>query len=311
MERNPRTLGTERMPRQPLAPWPPPGGYPYPILNEKDWGAVAARFLVDAKALIYFNFRTNNTDEVNWYLSHKVGCNKPTPDGFNWMFSPSARPGVIYIPVKKPVNMEGQTIIVRQGANELGRYLDGLDDFEPQTLQRLEHILDVFDFIHLTVGVAELEGALGVLSTGLEVLGAPAAELGAILAIVNAYEEGIAHIKKDWFLTGLSEGAVLGASGAENAFIRSYFVPGLEGFKDPRQPQEANNYRNAYLLGLVRGVAYGRQLNDAEAVKLIEILENQAGRHSGTNFKNWRDSVKKDYYEDLAVAFRRAFLPRL
>jgi hypothetical protein len=57
-----------------------------------------ARWGVDAKKLVYFNFQTNDPAEVNWYLSHVTGCNKPTPDGYNWTFSSSAKPGVIYRP---------------------------------------------------------------------------------------------------------------------------------------------------------------------------------------------------------------------
>jgi hypothetical protein len=65
---------------------------------QEDWGSVARKFGVDVDDLIFFNFMTNNPDEVNWYLHHHTGCNKPSPSGNNWMFSNSANPGVIYIP---------------------------------------------------------------------------------------------------------------------------------------------------------------------------------------------------------------------
>ena len=98
MERNPRTLGTERMPFRPLPyGFIPPNGIPYPIRYEKSWRSVATKWHFDARELIYYNFNTNDPAEVNWYLSHRVGCNTPTPDGLNWMFSPSANPGIIYI----------------------------------------------------------------------------------------------------------------------------------------------------------------------------------------------------------------------
>ena len=61
-------------------------------------GEVAARFGIDAQALIRFNFKTNNPDEVNWYLRRNVGCKDPSPNGFNWKFSSRAQPGFIYIP---------------------------------------------------------------------------------------------------------------------------------------------------------------------------------------------------------------------
>jgi hypothetical protein len=81
------------------------GGIPYRPRDRKDgkpaqedWGTVAKKFGVGVKELIYFNFMTDNPDEVNWYLHHYVGCKKVSPSGNNWMFSNDANPGVIYIP---------------------------------------------------------------------------------------------------------------------------------------------------------------------------------------------------------------------
>lgn len=65
---------------------------------QEDWGSVARKFGVGVKELIFFNFLTNDPDEVNWYLHHNVGCIKPSPSGNNWMFSNGANPGIIYIP---------------------------------------------------------------------------------------------------------------------------------------------------------------------------------------------------------------------
>ena len=53
---------------------------------------------LDTWKLIEFNFNTRDPAEVNWYLRRNVGCNQPTADGKNWMFSASAKPGVIYVP---------------------------------------------------------------------------------------------------------------------------------------------------------------------------------------------------------------------
>jgi hypothetical protein len=66
--------------------------------EQEDWESVARKFNVPVKELIWFNFMTNNPDEVNWYLRAYVGCNKKSPSGNNWMFSNSASPGIIYIP---------------------------------------------------------------------------------------------------------------------------------------------------------------------------------------------------------------------
>lgn len=66
--------------------------------RQEDWESVAQKFAVGVQELIFFNFLTNNPDEVNWYLRHYVGCEKVSPSGNNWMFSHKARPGWIFIP---------------------------------------------------------------------------------------------------------------------------------------------------------------------------------------------------------------------
>jgi len=48
--------------------------------------------------LIVYNFDTNDSNEVNWYLKNKIGCKLVTADGKNYRFSSIAKPGIIYIP---------------------------------------------------------------------------------------------------------------------------------------------------------------------------------------------------------------------
>jgi hypothetical protein len=67
--------------------------------------------------IIYFNFKTNVPEEVNWYLHHYVGCERTTADGKNYVFgfSGAAKAGKrkarIYIPPQQfsfpPVTIEG------------------------------------------------------------------------------------------------------------------------------------------------------------------------------------------------------------
>ena len=66
--------------------------------KQEDRELVVRKFAVGVKELIYFNFMTDNPDEVNWYLRRHVGCEKISPSGNNWMFSRRATPGYIYIP---------------------------------------------------------------------------------------------------------------------------------------------------------------------------------------------------------------------
>src|SRR5438874_13122020 len=73
-------------------------GVPYKVRDGDNWGSVAASRNIDTKRLIEFNFRTSNSDEVNWYLREKVGCRLETPDRRDYRFSSGAVPGIIYIP---------------------------------------------------------------------------------------------------------------------------------------------------------------------------------------------------------------------
>jgi hypothetical protein len=78
--------------------------------DQEDWASVARKFDVDVKELIFFNFFTTDPDEVNWYLHHHVGCDKPSPSGNNWMFSNSATPGIIYIPPADDISIDFEAI---------------------------------------------------------------------------------------------------------------------------------------------------------------------------------------------------------
>jgi hypothetical protein len=75
---------------------------------QEDWESVARKFGVGVRELIFFNFLTNDPDEVNWYLRHHTGCKKVSPSGNNWMFSNSASPGIIYIPPADDATMHFQ-----------------------------------------------------------------------------------------------------------------------------------------------------------------------------------------------------------
>ncbi len=52
-----------------------------------------------AKDLIYYNFRTSDPREINWFLYHFVGC-RHTADGKNFTFR-NASPGVIF--TRRPI----------------------------------------------------------------------------------------------------------------------------------------------------------------------------------------------------------------
>jgi hypothetical protein len=77
----------------------PQNGTPYKVQDGDDWVKIAKRRGIKVWELIYFNFKTTNPREVNFYLERNVGCPE-APDKKNYMFSSSSAPGIIYIPAK-------------------------------------------------------------------------------------------------------------------------------------------------------------------------------------------------------------------
>jgi len=80
----------------------PPDSQPYHPGNGESWETLAQRPEVkslglSANDLCYFNFRTRDPFQINWYLHHKVGCKHATRDGKNYIFS-ITDPNNIYLP---------------------------------------------------------------------------------------------------------------------------------------------------------------------------------------------------------------------
>ena len=106
-------MAIERKPANPVPQnFQPPQSNPYRVKNGDSWGVVARRQGMDAWDLIRFNFRTSDPAEVNWYLNHYVGCERQTRDGNNYIFTSSASPGIIYVPMTvirtPPIKIEGK-----------------------------------------------------------------------------------------------------------------------------------------------------------------------------------------------------------
>lgn len=88
----------------------PARGEPYVVASGESWWTLAELPRVraarmSASDLCYFNFKTRNPREINWYLHHKVGCREVTRNGNNYVFSghdrsnrKAATPGIVYLP---------------------------------------------------------------------------------------------------------------------------------------------------------------------------------------------------------------------
>ncbi len=90
-----------------LLDYVPANSTPYRVGSNDSWYTLAELPQVkaarmSANDLCYFNFKTRNPSEINWYLRHKVGCHKATKDGKNYVFSAGDNPGIVYLPAVGP-----------------------------------------------------------------------------------------------------------------------------------------------------------------------------------------------------------------
>ena len=99
--------------------------------DDDDWYTVAKKFGVNVQSLILYNFGTLNTNEVNWYLRHRVGCKVPSK--WNWKFSASAKPGYVYIPPAPPVRPLRQQPLIEIPIQEYTFSIAALSWIDPRT----------------------------------------------------------------------------------------------------------------------------------------------------------------------------------
>jgi hypothetical protein len=310
--RNPQTLGIERPPRNPLPANYNPGGVPHQVSDGEDWQSVAKQFGVDVRRLIFFNFHTQNPDEVNWYLRRNVGCNLPTIDGLNWKFSTSAKPGVIYVP-ETVMTLPEDLVPDPGGRNALARWLDNLPEVpEPgEGWEYFHFVLDLAEFVHIVTAVFEIgETALAV--GALEVLAPIGGTVAVWLEIGGAHKDALAHKKRDYTLRGVADGLALGTNGAKKSYIDYNFRNRRVAYDDV-YPEQNGNFQKAYQDGVTAGVTYGRMLNSNERRRLGKILLRKMGWSVDKNTKSWNemsDAEKLKYYKAMAAVIRSDFLPR-
>jgi hypothetical protein len=75
----------------------PPGGHRMLVGKNTNWNWTKAASIDGCSAwdLIYYNFRTRDPLEVNWYLYHFVGCRYSSDGGVNLNFH-WANPGIVF-----------------------------------------------------------------------------------------------------------------------------------------------------------------------------------------------------------------------
>ena len=125
------------------------------VADGEDWASVAKEYGVDENDLIAFNFHTNNTDEVNWYLRRNTGCSVSN-DANNWAFSSSATPGLIYIPPAAVINMDPEIVTaekpVMQRIQEIANVSPGNEGIRMRGLLAIESLADAYQPAGASVG---------------------------------------------------------------------------------------------------------------------------------------------------------------
>lgn len=113
-------LGNEKEPPAKVSiDYRPKDSIAHNVVDGETWQSLADRYGVDVKYLIWINFKTLDSKEINWYLHHYVCCDTPAADRYNWKFTASAqkyktkspRAGVIYIPPRE-ITFEDEVIVV-------------------------------------------------------------------------------------------------------------------------------------------------------------------------------------------------------
>jgi hypothetical protein len=311
-------MAMERAPRNPLPKDYAPSQVWYKVTNKDDWSTVARKYGFEAQTLIYFNFRTHNTDEVNWYLRRNVGCNVSRDGGRNWAFSDSANPGKIYIPASK-VDFDAEDASREpSGQNKLAKMLDDM----PEDSEGWEHVgrtLELFEFAHLGAeafgigigaeSVAAAGGATGALGLAAAVAAPLAGAAAVAIALGSPYKAQVDLYKKKAWLWGLGQGAVLGANRNVHAgWVKANFVANFPAnvkslINIPGQEDQFGEVLQSYYDGMGKGLTYGRALNSKEAARLYRVLSEEVNPST----IDYVGSLQ--YYLQYGAAFRIKFLP--
>lgn len=317
-----KPLRNEKYPRYPITFWTPPWyATRYEVKDDDTWGSVAEKFTVQpgqyfkgnsAQYLIWFNFGTINTDEVNYYLRVFVGCNVSKDGGNNWAFSDSADPGVIYIPPKLIDAQEGEALDVNgnRGLKEKG--IITVPEYDDRNfLDTLSKALDIFQMVELA-GTLELTLPM-LVQGGLIGVGALAGVIGPAVAVGAPHAEALRATSRKHFFDGFSLGLVASANGAWESYIREHYelkYPPLNSV----YPEKRETFRKLHNGGLTLGIRKGKQMNLAEKEKFFIYLHSQlrgADREyfsSGGRWKDWSEKKRKDYYDIFSGIVKNAML---
>jgi len=290
--------------------WQPPMSVPYRVKGSNDnkdlikrdtWISVARQYNLDVKKLIWFNFRTENPDEVNWYLRRNVGSNVATPDGRNWMFSDSADPGIIYLPIDR-VDFEPTVITGKKTISPLALEFEG-----PSS--PLDTIGKIFDGIQM-VDIAMTIGGIAAGEALLLGVGIVIAPLAPWVVMGGMHEAALNELRKKQIREGLSLGIVLTADGRSVKYIEAHGYVKKSPVHDVNYPQYGKQLQGIYNESLRAGIIHGRQFNTVAQENLWKFIRAQLtsyarSEYSGSGSKNWSDTKWENWYRLCAAILAR------
>jgi hypothetical protein len=290
----------------------PPRSVPYKVKDfdaqgrPETWKTVAEEHSLNVDWLIHFNFKTNNSDEVNWYLRRNVGCNVPTPDGLNWTFSSSAKPGIIYLPIQRlnmePIDMDGKKTI-----SPLALEFEG----PSAPLGTLGKLFDCFALLDMGLSIAGVAFG-GALMLGVGIVIAP---MTNFVALGGLAEAPLNELRKQQILEGLSLGIVLTADGRSVQYVREQGYVKFWPVRDIHFPQYGKQLQGIYNQALVAGIAHGRQFNTVAAGNLFKWIGSQMTDYAqkeyvGRESASWDARKWENYYRLCAAILQRKIVLR-
>lgn len=305
-----KPLRNEKIPN-PIIFWVQPhGSSVYPVKDNDTWSSVAQKFNVQpgkyfkgnsAQYLIWYNFSTNNTDEVNWYLREFVGCNVSKDGGTNWAFSNSADPGIIYIPPQIINVEEGEALEI-----DCNRGLNGEDVItvpqydDSNFLDTLSKALDVlqmvelFQTLEITIPMLVEGGLIGIGVIGM---------IGPAVAVAAPHADVLRATSRKHFFEGFAAGLVMSANGASESYIRQHremhTPPWNAVYREKRE-----TFRKLHNAGLMLGIKKGKQFNlpDKKSffIYLHSKLRGSDQQYYTGRWKDWSENKKKQYYDLLS-----------
>jgi hypothetical protein len=233
---------------------------------------------------------------VNWYLRRNVGCNVPTPDGLNWMFSDSASPGLIYLPIER-LDMEPTVIHGKKTVSPFALEFEG----QSSPLDKIGKIFDALQMIELAAtiaGIAALDAAL--LGAGIVV-----APLAPFVVLGGPHEAALNELRKKQMLEGLSLGIVLTADRRSVKYIASHGYVKKTPVDNRNYPQYGKQLQGIYNESLKSGIVHGRQFNTVAQRHLWKFIAVQLSNLARVEYsgdrRHWSESRWQNWYRLCAA----------